>query len=114
LEVSETPAAPPEDFNLQTYADSSFGIFQGDVEDVVLRVLRGAADDAVGWRFHPTQTVEPQPDGSVIVKFRASGMRELAWHLFTWGDNVEIVAPAVLRETMIEELERSLARHRVG
>lgn len=64
LKMLETPAAPPGDFNLQAYADGSFGIFQGDVEDVVLRVLPGRAEDALGWRFHPSQSVEKQPDGS--------------------------------------------------
>jgi predicted DNA-binding transcriptional regulator YafY len=31
-------------------------------------------------------------------------MRELAWHLFTWGEQVEIVAPARLRDVMAQEL----------
>ena len=53
----------------------------------------------------------PQPDGAVVVTFRASGMRELAWHLFTWRDQVEILAPTRLRELMLEELRLSLSRH---
>jgi predicted DNA-binding transcriptional regulator YafY len=38
-------------------------------------------------------------------------MLELAWHLFTWGDGVEIVAPASLRDPDGEELKRALAAH---
>src|SRR5260221_13286 len=79
----------PEGFSLQDYADESFGIYQDDTEDVVLRILPASAEGALRWRFHANQQVEPQPDGSVIVRFRASGMRELAWHLFTWGDQVQ-------------------------
>jgi predicted DNA-binding transcriptional regulator YafY len=112
LEVLETPAAPPEAFSLQAYADSSFGIYQGDVEDVVLRVSPEGAEDARAWRFHATQQLEPQADGGVIVRFRASGMRELAWHLFTWGDKLEVLAPPTLRATLVDELERALGRHR--
>jgi len=111
VEVLERMAAPPADFDLQAYANRSFGIYQDDVDDVVLRILPESAGEALSWQFHPTQTVEPQPDGSVSVTFRASGMRELAWHLFTWRDQVEIVAPARLREAMLEELELSRARH---
>ena len=40
----------------------------------------------------------------MIVRFRASGMRELAWHLFTWGDQVTIVAPERLKAVMAGEL----------
>jgi predicted DNA-binding transcriptional regulator YafY len=47
----------------------------------------------------------------VVVTFRASGMRELAWHLFTWRDQIEILAPTRLRDVMLEELQLSLARH---
>ncbi len=111
VEVLERTAAPPADFDLQAYANRSFGIFQDDVDDVVLRILPESAEEALSWQFHPTQQVDLQPDGSVRVTFRASGMRELAWHLFTWRDQVEIVAPARLREVMLEELALSRSRH---
>jgi predicted DNA-binding transcriptional regulator YafY len=111
LEVLDTPAAPPPGFDLDAYANRSFGIYQDAVEDVVLRVLPHGAEDALVWRFHPTQSVEAQPDGSVLVRFRASGMLELAWHLFSWSDKVEIVAPARLKAVMRQELEAALARH---
>jgi predicted DNA-binding transcriptional regulator YafY len=111
LEVLERTAAPPPGFDLQGYANRSFGIYQEDVEDVVLRILPASAEEALSWQFHPTQRVEAQLDGSVVVTFRASGMRELAWHLFTWRDQVEIVEPSRLRTLMLEELELSLSRH---
>jgi predicted DNA-binding transcriptional regulator YafY len=112
LVLLDVHGAPPADFSLQAFADESFGIYHGAVEDVVLHVAPEGAEDAMRWRFHSNQTVTPQPDGSVIVAFRASGMLELAWHLFTWGDRVRIVAPQSLRSMMIEELETVLAAHR--
>jgi predicted DNA-binding transcriptional regulator YafY len=107
-------APPPEDFSLQAFADESFGIYHGEVEDVVLRVKAGRADDALRWRFHPSQTVTQEPDGSVTVAFRASGMLELSWHLFTWGDAVEIISPPGLRKMMVAELRTALEAHEVG
>src|SRR4051812_14818282 len=89
MTVSPTPGARPADFSLQAFAGRSFGIYQDGVEDVRLRVRPHGAEEALGWRFHPTQSLEPQTDGGVLVSFQASGMRELAWHLFTWGDKVE-------------------------
>lgn len=97
-------APPPEDFDLAVFASQSFGIFQDEIEDVVLRVSPQGAAEARGWRWHPTQTLEDQADGGVIVRFRASGMRELAWHLFTWGEQVTIVAPQRLKAVMAGEL----------
>ena len=112
LKVLDKPASPPEDFSLQAFADESFGIYHGEIEDVVLRIAPERAEDALRWRFHSNQRVEQGADGVVTVSFRASGMLELAWHLFTWGDAVEIVSPQSLKTIMVEELEKALAAHR--
>jgi len=104
VEAQSGFAPPPADFDLSVFASQSFGIYQDEIEDVVLRVSPEGAAEARGWRWHPTQTLEDQADGSVVVRFRASGMRELAWHLFTWGEQVEIVAPERLKAVMSGEL----------
>ncbi len=117
VEILDRAAARPEDFSLQAYADESFGIYQDDTHDVVLAVTPEGAEDALRWRFHTGQTLEAQAGGGVLVRFRASGMRELAWHLFTWGDKVRIVAPQALRDMMAAELEvarRALASDSVA
>ena len=100
-------APPPPEFDLSVFASQSFGIYQDEIEDVVLRVSPEGAGEARGWRWHPTQTLEDQADGGVIVRFRASGMRELAWHLFTWGQQVTILAPQRLKGVMAGELAAS-------
>ncbi|CAN7313836.1 WYL domain-containing protein [Phenylobacterium sp. LjRoot219] len=111
VEVLAAPAAVPAGFSLQDYADESFGIYHDAVQDVVLAVTPEGAEDALRWRFHANQKVEAMSDGSVIVRFRASGMRELAWHLFTWGDKVRVVAPDLLRRTLLDELETARRAH---
>lgn len=111
FQVLDAPGAPPEDFSLADYAASSFGIFRDEVEEVRLRIRPEAAEDALRWRFHPSQIVTPQADGSVLIAFRTSGMLELAWHLFTWCGAVEILAPERLQRTMTEELQAALAAH---
>ncbi|GLK47951.1 DNA-binding transcriptional regulator [Brevundimonas intermedia] len=97
-------AIPPADFDLGVFASQSFGIYQDEIEEVVLRIAPAGAAEARSWRWHPTQTFEDQADGGVIVRFRASGMRELAWHLFTWGEQAVILAPERLKAVMAGEL----------
>ena len=114
VEVTGRPASRPEGFSLQDYADESFGIYQDDTEDVVLRILPASAEGALRWRFHANQQLEPQVDGSVVVRFRASGMRELAWHLFTWGDQVQVLNPARLKDLLVEQIEIARRAHTSG
>lgn len=85
-------------FNLQSFAARSFGLFQEEPFDVVWRFSPDAAEVAADFVFHPTQTLERQEDGSLIVRFRAGGDLEMAWHLCIWGDKVEVLEPARLAE----------------
>ena len=37
-------------------------------------------------------------DGSLTVKFRAGGAREMDWHLYTWGEHVKVIKPTNFEE----------------
>ena len=95
--ISEIEVQPDlfnrQEFDLATYASQSFGVFQEPPQDVVLRFIPEAADEAADWVFHPHQTMERQPDGSLIVRFRCGGMQELDWHLYTWGTAATVLTP---------------------
>ncbi|MGW8788804.1 WYL domain-containing protein, partial [Heyndrickxia sporothermodurans] len=110
--VAEPDRGPPDDFDLKSYAARSFGAFQEAPEDIVLRFSPDAAANARRFLFHPTQVFVEDPDGALIVNFRAGGFLELVRHLFTWGADVEILAPSRLRALMLEELRNSLSAHK--
>jgi predicted DNA-binding transcriptional regulator YafY len=96
------------EFNLQAFANRAFGVFQNEEEfgEVVWRFSSRAADHARGFEFHPGQVMEDQPDGSLLVRFWASGHLEMAWHLYVWGTDVEVIAPERLR-VLVNDFRRS-------
>ncbi|WP_424140425.1 helix-turn-helix transcriptional regulator [Roseomonas chloroacetimidivorans] len=102
---------PSPGWSLAAYAARAFGVFQERPIRVVLRFPRHAAAEARRFHFHPTQTFEAEPDGSLLVRFTAGGRREMAWHLFTWGEDVEIVSPASLRSFLVRELATACDHH---
>jgi predicted DNA-binding transcriptional regulator YafY len=102
-----------EDFSLSAYAAQSFGIFQEEPCNVVLRFAKEAAEDAAGWLFHPTQDIVREADGSLTVRFLAGGMREMCWHLFSWGTAVTLLEPRALRTTMAEMIGALRQHHAV-
>lgn len=86
-------------FDLQAFAARSFGLFQGEEPfETAWRFTPEAAAAAADFVFHPDQRLEPQPDGSLIVRFTAAGDLEMAWHLYTWGDKVEVLEPRRLAD----------------
>jgi predicted DNA-binding transcriptional regulator YafY len=105
VEVLDRTFTRRPDFSLRDYAQRSFGVFQEPAVDVVLKFTPKAAIDARDFVFHPTQTLDPQPDGSLIVRFRAGGLTEMCWHLFTWQGQVEIVKPRRLAALFRDQIE---------
>ena len=101
------------DFDLQEFAERSFGTYQEEPVDVTVQFDAYAARDAETFLFHPTQTLVKNDDGSLTVKFRAGGLNEMCWHLFTWGEGVSVEKPVELRERLRSMCEE-IARHHAG
>jgi predicted DNA-binding transcriptional regulator YafY len=91
-------------FSLRGFIAPSFGVYEESPVDVVWRFSPEAAPIARQFQFHPTQSNEVQPDGSLIVRFHAGGLLEMAWHLMTWGRHVEVLAPQALKDMLPAEM----------
>lgn len=108
VEVVNQQRVRPESFNLADYAAESFGLFHGaEQEDIILHVLPAGLDSQgkLRWQFHRDQKVDYLgPGEGALVRFRATGMKELAWHLFTWENHLQVVAPEKLRLSLVTEL----------
>lgn len=87
-------------FEISAHARKAFGSYIDDKEfgEVVWRFTPKAASHARRFLFHPSQEAEVEKDGSLLVRFWASGQLEMCWHLYAWGDQVEVLQPAALRE----------------
>jgi predicted DNA-binding transcriptional regulator YafY len=94
-------------FDIAAHAARAFGSYQDEARygEVAWRFSPAAAPTARDFVFHPGQRLEEQPDGSLVVRFTASGWLEMAWHLYQWGDQVEVLAPDGLR-AMVEDHRR--------
>lgn len=97
LEASSFARDP--DFDLATHARRGFGSYLDPAEygEVVWRFTPAAAPTARDFVFHPDQELTDEPDGALTVRFHAAGHLEMAWHLYQWGDQVEVLAPEALR-----------------
>jgi len=100
-----------EDFDLRAFAARSFGAFQDEPCQVVWRFAPEAAATARATVFHPTQEVEERDDGSLVVRFRAGGLQEMAFHAFTWGGLLDVLEPKELRTLVRDIAEEVRAVH---
>lgn len=95
------------DFDLDAFAVQAFGSYHSEAEygRVVWRFVPSAAAVAREFAFLPTQQMTDEPGGSLRVEFTASGRIEMVWHLYEWGNQVEVVESEGLR-AMVEGFQQ--------
>jgi len=99
------------DFDLQEYTNQSFGVYHGEILNVKLSFCPELAQEASQFNFHPTQKGKFEKDGSYTLTFKASGSREIIWHVFKWGAGCKIVAPKSLKTEYKKYLEENLKNY---
>lgn len=98
-------------FNLQEFANRSFGIYQGEILDVELEFDKELAIEAKDYIFHPTQTMKNKENGNLLVNFKACGQREIIWHVFKWGAGCKINKPETLKKAYSDYLKENLKNY---
>ena len=98
-------------FNLQEYTNQSFGVYHGKILDVKLSFTPDLAEEASKFNFHPTQKGKFEKDGSYTLFFKASGDKEIMWHVFKWGNKVKILAPKTLQSDYKKLLKSVLEKN---
>jgi len=93
-----------EKFNMQDYASKSFGIYQGEIFDVVLLFDKDSAPDAMEYFFHPTQNGKLNKDGTYTLSLKASGEFEIITEILKWRNHVKIISPESLKDTYKKEI----------
>lgn len=98
----------PQGFNIQEFSKKSFGVYQGEIYDVKLKFSKEVSQEASKYNFHPTQKGKWSNDETYIVNFKASGSKEIIWHVFKWGTGCQILSPKSLKEEYKKYLEEIL------
>lgn len=113
VDTHELKFPPPDGFDVQAFLESSFGIFEGQGDPVLVRVSFRASVSRIlsEKRFHSSQTLIPQLDGSVIAEFRLSTFEEFLSWILSFGPEAEVLSPESLRETIQGKLADSLNRY---
>jgi predicted DNA-binding transcriptional regulator YafY len=93
--------ADGDDFDLADYLGCAWSMIpEGCIHHVRLRFAPKVASNVAEVQWHKSQKVARDPDGSATVEFRVDGLNEITWWILGYGDQVEVLAPAALRQTI--------------
>jgi predicted DNA-binding transcriptional regulator YafY len=101
----------PEDFKVEDFMQSSFGVFHGEPQNVRIRFAAEVAGYISEKIWHKTQKIEAHKDGSLIFEARVAGTDEIKFWLMSWGSKAEVLSPASLRDEMISEAKAVLRNY---
>lgn len=98
----------PKDFDAGVLLQQAWSIWFTETppEEVRLRFSPRVARRVKETQWHVSQEITEQADGSVLWLARIAEPREMMPWVRGWGSDVEVLAPAWLRNAMIEETKK--------
>jgi predicted DNA-binding transcriptional regulator YafY len=102
----------PADYDPYTLLADSWGIMdESRTDEIRLRFSPAVARRVKESVWHRSQTVIDNPDGGCDLTLRVSGTREIRSWILSWGADVEVLAPAALREEIADHARRITAMY---
>lgn len=98
----------PEDFNLDAFMRSSFGVFQGAPVAVKIWFSAAVSEYIEEKIWHETQRVVKQDDGSILFSAEVAGTDEIKFWILNWGAHARVLAPESLRDEIQAEIKAML------
>ncbi len=109
--LDEAYAIPP-DFDPEAHLANSWGIMSGEgVSEVILRFTPAARPFVMENQWHPSQRIEMTAEGGCLLQLRVSEPLEMQPWIRSWGAQVEVIAPAWLRERIARELQQAAQQY---
>ena len=98
----------PEDFDPQALLANAWGIWYTDKKpvEVVLKFNERVAQRVRETRWHRTERVSEQGDGSLIWRALIAEPQEMVPWIRGWGSDVEVLEPANLRQALTQEARK--------
>ena len=103
LQITDKCFLHGEKFSPQEYFGRAWSMIpEGRIYDIKLRFLPKVAHNVTEVKWHSTQQVTHNSDGSATVEFRVDGLGEISWWVLGYGDQVQVIAPRALRKRVLQ------------
>jgi proteasome accessory factor B len=99
--------------DLEDYFGSAWRMIpEGKIHDVHLHFEPMVAGNVAEVQWHESQRIEWNEDGSLEFHVKVDGLREIAWWVLGYGDQVEVIAPAELRRRVSDTAAAMVGKYR--
>ena len=103
----------PADFSISEVLSGSFGVHSaGRKQRIQLQFDSFAARLVAERKWHDSQRVRENKDGSIILELELGGLEEIERWILSWGKHARVLAPKELAARIREEATAMLERYR--
>ena len=114
IQTTDEAFEMPEDFNVDDFMKSSFGVFHGEPVRVRIWFAAGIAEYIREKTWHESQRIKTQKDGSIIFEAEVAGTKEIEFWVLKWGAKAKVLAPESLRDEIRSEIEAMRENYQVS
>jgi predicted DNA-binding transcriptional regulator YafY len=111
IEVLDDTFERPREFSLNDTLGGAFQVYcepNNPIREISLRCNPEVSRFIRERSWHPSQSLEENFDGSIVLHLKLNSFVEVARWIQYWGDGIEVIRPESLRE-MIYERAQSMA-----
>ena len=99
----------PEDFDFEAFTRTAFNMIWGETQEVKIRFSAAQAPYIRERTWHPSQKIETEPDGSIILTLQVADLGEVKFWLIGFGVEATVLSPIELAKEIGVEAD-TLAR----
>lgn len=113
VELLDETYRVPRGFSLDRYMRNAWHMIPepGPDHEVLIRFQPKVAGNVAEVRWHKTQQIQFNEDGTLDFQAKVSGLNEISWWVLGYGDQAEVIRPVALRDILREHFENLLARY---
>lgn len=102
-----------DNFDVHEYLGRAWCLIpEGKLYDVRLLFSPLVARNVAEVQWHNTQKAQWNENGSVVLSFRVDGLGEISWWVLGYGDQVQVLAPAALRNRVVGRAQKLVEIHK--
>lgn len=105
VQLTEEKFKVPDDFSMDDFTSSRFFVTDCGKASVKIWFDKEASVYIKERSWHPSQKIEDQRDGSVILSMEVEGAVEVMAWVMSWRSHAKILEPKALAREMSDELE---------
>jgi len=108
-EMTQVHFQRSEEFDLRRHLAGSFGVYHGDGEVCIrVRFSKTVARYVSESKWHDSQRLLPQKDGSLVAEFRLSNTKEIKRWILSFGQHAVVLGPEHLANELLHEATEML------